>query len=111
MPDLVTEYFDAWNDTDDESRSARLKTLLDEAVEMVDPDWTAHGRDAAITAIGQARAKLGTLRLQLDRVIHAHHDATLFSWNLTDTESTIATGYGVLRASNGRIAQSQTYFG
>ncbi|MGW6201342.1 MFS transporter [Kribbella sp. NPDC055110] len=111
MPDLVTEYFEAWNDTDDESRSARLKTLLDESVEMVDPDWTAHGRDAAITAIGQARVKLGTLRLQLDKVIHAHHDATLFSWNLTDTESTIATGYGVLRASNGRIAQSQTYFG
>jgi EmrB/QacA subfamily drug resistance transporter len=110
MPDLIAEYFEAWNDTDDESRSSRLKDLLDDAVEMVDPDWTAHGRDAAIHAVGQARAKLGSLRLQLDKVIHAHHDATLFSWNLTDTESTVATGYGVLRTSNGRIAQTQTYF-
>jgi MFS family permease len=110
MPDLVTEYFDAWNDTDDESRSTRLKTLLDESVEMVDPDWTALGRDAAIRAIGQARAKLGHLQLQLDKVIHAHHDATLFSWNLTDAGSTIATGYGVLRTTGGRIAQTQTYF-
>ena len=110
MPDLITEYFEAWNDTDDESRSDRLKNLLDDTVEMVDPDWTAQGRDAAIHAVGQARAKLGSLRLQLDKVIHAHHDATLFTWNLNDTGSTVATGYGVLRTSNGRITQTQTYF-
>ncbi|MFF0267621.1 MFS transporter [Kribbella sp. NPDC004536] len=111
MPDLVTEYFAAWNDADDDSRSTRLQNLLDKEVRMVDPDWTADGRDAAITAIGRSRAKLGALRLQLDKVIHTHHDTTLYSWNLTDAAATVATGYGVLRTRAGQITQTEVYFG
>ncbi|GAA1584905.1 hypothetical protein GCM10009804_46480 [Kribbella hippodromi] len=110
MPDLVAEYFAAWNDADDNSRSTRLQNLLDKEVRVVDPDWTADGRDAAITAIAQSRAKLGTLRLQLDKVIHSHHDTTLYSWTLTDPTTTVATGYGVLRTHAGQITQTEIYF-
>lgn len=115
MSDVVIDYLAAWNDTDAQSRSTKLKALLDDAVEVVDPDWTASGREAAIHAIGQARAKLGDLQLSLGKVIHAHHDATLFSWLLTDPAAAetapIATGYGVVRTSAGRIAEAQNYFG
>ncbi|MEU4395563.1 MFS transporter [Kribbella sp. NPDC023855] len=109
---IVDDYFAAWNDTDADSRASRLQALLDSSVEIVDPDWTASGRDEAIDAIGQARTKLGDLRLGLGEVIHAHHDTTLFSWLLTDPTATtpIATGFGVLRTSGGRVIGVHNYF-
>ncbi|WP_433472575.1 nuclear transport factor 2 family protein [Spirillospora sp. CA-142024] len=113
--DIVHTYFAAWNDLDRGHRSTTIETLFTEDATVVDPDWTAEGRDAIAAAIGQAREeKLGNLVLTVIKVISAHHDHALFSWHLLqpDTTSTpLATGYGVVSVENGRIKRAYDFFG
>jgi hypothetical protein len=109
--DLVQKYFEAWNDFDDDQRRTTIEAIFTDDARIVDPDWTAEGRDAVVSAIGQAREKLGDLVLGLTHLISTHNNVALYSWHLGAQAAPVATGYGVLTLEKGRIRQAHNFFG
>ncbi|WP_406636343.1 nuclear transport factor 2 family protein [Amycolatopsis sp. WGS_07] len=109
--DLVRAYFEAWNTFDADQRRSTLETIFAEDASIVDPDWTAEGRDAIVDAVGAAREKLGDLALGLTRLISAHHDVALYAWHLGSEAEPVAAGYGVLTFDKDRITQARNFFG
>ncbi|MFB9923993.1 nuclear transport factor 2 family protein [Amycolatopsis halotolerans] len=109
--ELVQDYFEAWNTFDAEQRRKTLEAIFTEDADIVDPDWTADGREAIVDAVGQAREKLGDLALGLTQVISAHHDVALYAWYLGKETEPVAAGYGVLTFEKGRISQARNFFG
>ncbi|GGU58031.1 MFS transporter [Lentzea flava] len=108
---LVQKYFEAWNDFDGDQRGATIEAIFTEDADVIDPDWTAEGRDAVARAIGQSREKLGDLALGLTQVINAHNNVVLYSWHLGEQAAPVATGYGVLTLEDDRIRQACNFFG
>ena len=108
---LVGRYFEAWNDFDGASRAATLEEIFTPEADIIDPDWTAEGREAIVTAISAAREKLGDLPLDLTTVVGAHHDTVLYTWHLGGADAPVATGTGVLVLEKGRIATAYNFFG
>ncbi|MET7466220.1 nuclear transport factor 2 family protein [Nonomuraea sp. NPDC005501] len=116
IDDIVHTYFAAWNDLDRGHRNATIEAIFTENATVIDPDWTAEGRNNIAAAIGHAREeKLGNLMLTVTKVISAHHDLALFSWHLVQpdasTAAPLATGYGVMSMEEGRIDRAYNFFG
>ncbi|WP_214415534.1 nuclear transport factor 2 family protein [Sphaerisporangium fuscum] len=111
MSEIVQKYFEIWNDLDRDHRDAAIRELFTEEAVVLDPDWTAEGRDAVVEAIGAAREKLGDFVLGPGRVIGEHNDSVLYTWYLGEESSPVATGYGLLALEGGRIRRAYNYFG
>lgn len=115
IDDIVHTYFAAWNDLDHDHRNATIEAIFTENATVIDPDWTAEGRNNIAAAIGDAREeKLGNLVLAVTKVISTHHDLALFSWHLTQPDASatpLATGYGVVSMEEGRINRAYNFFG
>jgi hypothetical protein len=109
--ELVRKYFEAWNDVNDDQRQATIEAIFTEDADIIDPDWTAEGRDAVAGAIGQSREKLGDLVLGLTHLISTHNNVALYSWHLGEQAAPVATGYGVLTLEKDRIRQAYNFFG
>ena len=113
VEELIRTYFDAWSTHDAGHRDAVLERIFSPDAAIIDPDWTATGHEEILAAIGQARHKLGELDLALTKVISAHHDMALFSWELTQPGSQaapLATGYGTVIVTDGVISRAHNFF-
>ncbi|MEZ0113608.1 hypothetical protein ABH920_007641 [Catenulispora sp. EB89] len=114
IEDLIRTYFEAWSERDARRREAVLERVFSPDAEIIDPDWTATGHAEIVSAVGEAREKLGELDLSLAKVISVHHDVALFSWELTQPGSLtvpVATGYGTVIAADGHIRRAYNFFG
>jgi hypothetical protein len=109
--ELVQKYFEAWNDVDDDQRRATIEAIFTDDAHIIDPDWTAEGRDAVVGAIGQSREKLGDLVLGLTQLISTHNNVALYSWHLGEQAAPVAAGYGVLTLEEDRIRSAYNFFG
>jgi hypothetical protein len=109
--EVVESYFAAWNDFDADSRRATLEKVFAADATITDPDWAAKDRGEIIAAIGEARTKLGDLKLDLTKIISSYEAAVLYTWHLGDPQSPVATGYGVLHLRSGAVVSAFNFFG
>ena len=114
IEELIRTYFEAWSEHDADRRDSLLAAVFSPDAEIVDPDWTATGRREILGAVGAARQKLGELELVLTKVISAHNDVALFSWELTPPGARVApvaTGFGTVIVADGVIRRAYNFFG
>lgn len=113
MDELITAYFDAWNETDTDARRRLLQQSLTEDVELVDPNgrWQGiAGVDKRITDY-QATAP-GTVIVPASGV-DGHNDVIRYAWKCVDSGGqTVVDGIDVVdRRDDGRLKRIVLFHG
>ncbi|MGA4538938.1 nuclear transport factor 2 family protein [Uniformispora flossi] len=106
---LVRAGFDAWNELDADRRDAALEALFAPDARIIDPNWTATGREEILAAVGQVRNKLGDMFLALTKVVGANLGTALLTWEPTPLAAgaaPVATSYGTVVAEGGQVVQA-----
>lgn len=101
---LVQDYLETWNLTDDARRDAIARLWSDKG-RYVDPLVDVQGHDQLDATIAAAQAQFAGLTFSLHGEVDAHHDVARFQWGLGPAgQEPLAIGFDVLTANEeGRI--------
>lgn len=109
----VADYFAAFNETDDVSRTARLRAAFVEESRYSDPLSDAAGRDAIGEMMAGVRQQYPGMEVRRTSAIDRHHDLVRFSWDIVMPDgSALIDGIDVGRvAEDGRLVDIRGFFG
>src|SRR5919198_451983 len=105
MDEVLTTYFAAWNEADEEERGQLLRRCVERDTELVDPTGRWQGVDGLVERIERYRsASPGTTVVPASGV-DAHNDVVRYVWAFIDPEGrSIIDGLDVAeRTSKGRL--------
>jgi hypothetical protein len=110
---LILKYLDIWNERDTAARQTLIKAVFTEDSFYSAPDHAGlHGHGELSEAIGRSQEQFGDMVFTLGRVINAHHDTALFTWELgaPNADTPAATGYDVVDFTGDRIRRVVGFF-
>ena len=113
MAQVVADYSEAWNETDDGRRLALLERSIAADVVYVDPDVRIEGRENLCSHISAFVASYQGHRLELTSDVDAHHDVLRFGWAVVRPDgSVLSTGLDAcLLAADGSLKLILGFFG
>jgi hypothetical protein len=101
---LVTQYLEAFNETDADRRRELLGMLYTPDCTYTDPHVALQGAEQIDAFIEQTRARFPGVTFTLGGAIDAHHNQARFQWHAgpADAPDTYL-GFDVIIAEDGRI--------
>jgi hypothetical protein len=82
MNDVITRYFECWNETDPAARRKLIDETWAADASYIDPLGEAHGRDAIDATIATVQDQFPGLVFTLAGPVDAHHRRARFAWGL-----------------------------
>ena len=76
----IDTYLAAWNEPDDDARSALVESALGADLWYRDAMLEADGRDAFNAVLGAVQAQFPGLVMRRTSAVDAHHDLVRFNW-------------------------------
>ena len=94
----VTEYLNAWNDTDSARRRAALERLCTHDCKYTDPMADVSGAAGLDALIGGVHEQLPGFAFTLAGKVDAHHGQARFTWHAAPTgaREAVVVGFDVL---------------
>lgn len=80
--ELIDRYIAAWNETNDERRSALIARTFTENASYLDPLMAGDGREAIAGMIAAVQQRFPGYRFRRKGEVDAHHDRVRFTWEL-----------------------------
>jgi hypothetical protein len=108
MPDIdeiVYEYLDVFNETDQAARRTRLGHLFADDATYTDPHVDLRGPEQIDAFIAATQERFPGFRFTLGGDIDAHHNQARFNWHAADAGVTEPryVGFDVLVTDGGRV--------
>jgi hypothetical protein len=101
---LVTQYLEAFNETDADRRRELLATLYTPDCTYTDPHVDLHGVEEIDAFIEQTQERFPGMTFALGGAIDAHHNQARFQWHAGPPDAPDAyLGFDVVLAEDGRI--------
>ncbi|MFC4785032.1 nuclear transport factor 2 family protein [Nocardioides sp. MAHUQ-72] len=102
---LVRDYIDAWNETDETARTAAVSSLFAPTGRYVDPLADVQGPEQIAATIGAVQAQFAGMVFSLHDDVDAHHGQARFQWGLGPAGAEpLVIGFDVLLTdADGRI--------
>lgn len=101
---LVTQYLEAFNETDPGRRRELLEALYTSDCTYTDPLVDLHGAEQIDAFIAQTQERYPGFMFTLGSPIDAHHDQARFKWHAGPTHAPDDfVGFDVIVAQDGRI--------
>jgi hypothetical protein len=82
MNDVITRYFECWNETDPAARRKLIDDAWTADASYIDPLGEARGRDAIDATIGAVQQQFPGFVFTLAGPADAHHRQARFTWSL-----------------------------
>jgi hypothetical protein len=101
---LVSQYLDAFNETDADRRRALLEALYAPDCTYTDPHVELRGTEQIDGFIAQTQERFSGFTFTLGGPIDAHHNQARFQWHAGPVETPDSyVGFDVIIAEDGRI--------
>jgi hypothetical protein len=102
---LVTQYLNAWNETDPTRRRVALAALFSEDCRYVDPLAAVDGVTALDQLVGAVQQQLPGFEFRLLGPIDAHHEQARFAWQAAPRGAAepVVVGFDVVLLGAGKI--------
>jgi SnoaL-like domain len=101
---LVTQYLEAFNETDSDRRHELLEALYVSDCTYTDPHVDLHGADQIDGFIAQTQERYPGFTFTLGGPIDAHHNQARFKWHAGPADAPDDfVGFDVIVAEDGRI--------
>ena len=101
---LVTQYLEAFNETDAERRRELLEALYTPDCTYTDPHVDLHGAEQIDGFIAQTQERFAGFTFTLGGAIDAHHNQARFQWHAGPPDAPDAViGFDVIVADDRRI--------
>ena len=113
MDEIITAYFEAWNEPDSDRRHRLLERAVTADAELVDPTGHWQGIPGISERIGRYQSAAPATRVLPSSGVDAHHDLVRDSWTIVDPEGReVIEGIDVAeRASDGHLRRILMFHG
>ena len=101
---LVTQYLEAFNETDTDRRRELVEALYAPDCTYTDPHVDLEGAEQIVGFIGQTQERSPGVTFTLGSPIDAHHNQARFQWHAGPADAPDAyVGFDVIVTDDGRI--------